>query len=102
MDTSAIVPGNPDSSQQFARIVQVQAPPLFETSFEDGGEGWTVDLFPNGTETGTTWEFGEPTNGPDAANSGTRVAGTGLAADYDDGTTILLNSPTIYPTGVTS
>ena len=100
MDTLALVPGSTDAAQQFVRVVQVQAPPLLETGFEDGAEGWVVSLFPNGTETSTTWEFGEPTNGPGAAKTGANVAGTGLADDYDDGTTVLLNSPTIDPTGV--
>ena len=100
MDTLAMIPGGIEASQQFVRIVQVQAPPLLETGFEDGAGGWTVSLFPNGAETGTTWEFGEPTNGPGAAYSGTNVAGTGLTADYDDGTTVLLTSPAIDPTGV--
>ncbi|MEM7383328.1 MAG: hypothetical protein AAF514_00155 [Verrucomicrobiota bacterium] len=97
LDTAATVPGNPDGGRSFFRIRQVEAPPLLETGFENGQGDWTVSVVPNGTETGTTWEFGPPTNGPDAARSGNNVVGTGLAADYEDGTTVLLQSPVVDP-----
>ncbi len=100
MDTVAMVPGSADGRQQFLRIRQVGAPPLLETSFEEGQGDWEVSLFPNGTETGTTWEFGQATNGPGFARSGTNVVGTGLSADYEDGTTVILRSPVIDPTNL--
>ena len=46
---------------------------------------------------GTPWEFGAPTSGPGAANTGTNVAGTGLAGNYADGTAVQLRSPVIDP-----
>ena len=99
--TSASVQGWGDASMHFLRVVRVPAPPLLGTSFEDGATDWTVSLFPGGVETGTTWEIGSPTNGPGAARTGDNVAGTGLTADYEDGTTIQLRSPVIDPAGFT-
>ena len=76
------------------------APPILETGFEDGPGDWTVHLMEGGVETGTTWETGVPTQGPGAAKTGNNAAGTGLTADYEDGTTVVLRSPVIDPTGV--
>ncbi|MFT5041018.1 MAG: hypothetical protein ACI8TX_001989 [Hyphomicrobiaceae bacterium] len=92
--TSISVQGSADASMQYLRVVQVPPPPLLETSFEDGMGDWTVG------GDGTLWEFGAPTTGPGAANSGTGVAATGLTADYAEGTMTQLRTPVIDPAGV--
>ena len=92
--TSISVQGS-DASMQYLRVVQVPAPPFLETSFEDGMGDWTV------SGDGTLWEFGAPSTGPGAANSGTGVAATGLTADYADSTVTQLRTPVIDPAGVT-
>ena len=89
--TSATVQSPADAVMQYLRVRQVGPPPFLETSFEDGMGDWTV------TGDGTLWEFGTPTSGPGAANSGTGVVATGLAGDYTDGTVTQLGSPIIDP-----
>ncbi len=66
-------------------------PPFLETSFEDGMGDWTV------AGDGTVWEFGTPTSGPGAANTGSGAVATGLAGDYTDGTVTQLRTPVIDP-----
>ncbi len=90
-----------DDTVRYYRIARVDAPPFIDTGFEDGMGDWTVALWPNGSETGTTWEFGPPTQGPGAARSGDNAAGTDLDADYEAGTTIVLRSPIIDTKGAT-
>ncbi len=81
----------------FYRVAETPAPPLFFDDFESGAPGWsTSDLGKSGTE----WELGKPTNGPDEAHSPTRAYGTGLAKDYDDNTDVYLVSPVIDLTGL--
>ena len=47
--------------------------------FEDGGSNWTIVP---ASEENPCWEIGAPTSGPEAANSGTTAAATGLAGNY--------------------
>ena len=86
---------------RYYRIGRVDAPPFLETSFENGMEDWTVDVYNGGAATATTWEFGAPTNGPVDAHTGAGVAGTDLDADYADGTTVVMRSPEIDTNGAT-
>lgn len=87
VDTAATLEG-----QLFYRVfVSGPAPPLNET-FENGFNGWTTSV--KSTNSGSTeWEVGEPVNGPGAAHGGTGAAGTGLDANYTDGTHVSLLSP---------
>ncbi len=89
--TSASLDVSPEGSMQYFRVRAVGPPPFLETSFEDGMGEWTV------SGDGTMWEFGAPTSGPGEANTGTAVAGTGLAGDYADGTVAQLRTPVIDP-----
>ena len=85
--------------QDFYRVTQVPPPPFLETSFEDGAPDWSLLRVPGGVETGTAWEIGPPANGPESARTGENAAGTGLGADYEDGTMISLRSPIVDPAG---
>jgi len=50
------------SSSAIYRVAQLETPPLFFDDFESGAPGWSAsDL----GESGTEWELGKPTNGPD-------------------------------------
>ncbi len=89
--TSISVQGQVDAPMQYFRVRRAGTPPLLETSFEDGMADWTV------SGDGTPWEFGTPSSGPGAANTGTGVAATGLAGDYADGTMVQLRTPVIDP-----
>jgi len=64
--------------------------PGYSEDFEGAAVGWVELGAPEGT-----WEIGEPTSGPGAANSGTRVAATKLAGNYPDGAESFLVSPPI-------
>lgn len=89
--TSASVQSPADAAAQYMRVRQVGPPPFLETSFEDGMGDWTV------AGDGTVWEFGTPTSGPGAANTGSGAVATGLAGDYTDGTVTQLRTPVIDP-----
>lgn len=89
--TSISVQASADASMQFFRVRRTAAPPLLETSFEDGMGEWVV------SGNGTQWEFGTPSSGPGVAKTGTGVAATGLGEDYLDGTTVRLRTPIIDP-----
>ncbi len=91
-----------EGGANYLRVVRVPTPALFEEDFENGLGDWTVSLLPGGSETGTTWEAGVPANGPGAARSGQNAAGTGLAADYEDGSTVQLRTPVIDPLGASN
>ncbi len=81
------------AGQQFYRVfVSGSAPPLNE-GFENGvPDGWTTKFGANHTGD-VVWEFGAPSNGPDAAKTGTGVAGTDLDNNYTPGTWVILESP---------
>jgi len=89
--TSASVQSPAEAAVQYMRVRQVGPPPFLETSFEDGMGDWTV------AGDGTVWEFGTPTSGPGAANTGSGAVATGLAGDYTDGTVTQLRTPVIDP-----
>ncbi len=89
--TSITVQGPADAAMRYFRVRRLVKPPFLETSFEEGMGEWTV------SGDGTQWEFGTPTSGPGAANTGTGVAATGLAGDYIDGTAVQLRTPVIDP-----
>lgn len=86
---------------RYYRIARTDAPPFLDDSFEDGMGEWTVSVSQGGSATDTTWEFGEPTQGPGSARSGQQAAGTDLDANYAPGTTIVLQSPLIDTAGAT-
>jgi hypothetical protein len=67
---------------------------FFSDDFESGAAGWTEG------GTGTTWDRGTPTSGPNAANSGVNAYATNLGGDYINGTDRYLRSPVIDLTGV--
>jgi hypothetical protein len=91
--SSISVTGPVEAPKQFFRVRSLGVPPLLETSFEEGLEGWTV------SGEGTAWELGAPTSGPGTAHSGSAVAATGLDGDYVDGTIVRLRTPVIDPGG---
>ncbi len=96
-DTSAEIA---DQLVRYYRVREQAAPPLFVDGFEDGANDWTVSVIVDFEETGTTWEAGPPVdNGPASAFSGENAIGTGLSANYEDGTGISLRSPVIDLTG---
>ena len=98
--TSATDEGVPDDvTERYYRVTQVPPPAFLETSFEDGAPDWSLLRVPGSVETGTTWEIGPPANGPESARTGENAAGTGLGADYEDGTMISLRSPIVDPAG---
>ncbi|MEM7395950.1 MAG: LamG-like jellyroll fold domain-containing protein, partial [Verrucomicrobiota bacterium] len=91
-ETTAMLAGAGQVAYYY-RVLDIGDLPFVSEDFENGADGWVAGLFPGGAETGTTWEFGEPTNGPGSARGGSGAVGTGLAADYEAGTTITLQTP---------
>lgn len=89
----------PGIGKRFYQIVDNSPAPIFADNFESGMGGWEVD---DQSLTGTTWELGEPVNGPGAAHSGSKVFGTGLTSIYYPETQVFLRSPVINLTGVTN
>ena len=81
-----------DPSNAYYRVRQLPPPPIFEDSFEDGGEGWTVD--------GGVWELGVPTGTLSSALTGENVYKTGLADGYPAGAVASLKSPLLDLIGV--
>ncbi|MFZ5823847.1 MAG: S8 family serine peptidase [Bacillota bacterium] len=68
--------------------------PGYLQDFEGSYPGWQISGTPEGV-----WEIGEPTSGPGAAYSGTKVAATKLGSNYPDNATSFLISPPIDLTG---
>lgn len=88
--TDTEVPG--DSPDGYYRVLQVPAPSLYFTDFEDGAEGWTTFVDQGETE----WELGTPNvDGLTEAASGTEAWGTILAGDYGPNAVARLRSPVI-------
>lgn len=85
--------------ERYYRVREQAAPALFSDGFEDGAGDWTVGVIVDFPETATTWEAGPPANGPAEAFAGQNVFGTGLGANYEDGTGVYLRSPVIDLTG---
>jgi ligand-binding SRPBCC domain-containing protein len=85
---------------RFYRVVYVPPPPLLSADFEGGSQGWEAGRYDGGGA--TSWELGTPMVGPIAAHSGTNVFGTGLNAEYAEGTDIYLRSPVIDLSAVAS
>lgn len=65
--------------------------PGYMQNFEGSTAGWV--------STGGVWEIGEPTSGPGAAYSGTKVAATVLGGNYPDNANAMLISPPIDLSG---
>jgi bacillopeptidase F (M6 metalloprotease family)/subtilisin family serine protease len=67
--------------------------PGWSTSFEGSNPGWMHG------GAGDNWEIGVPTSGPMAAHTGSNVAATGLAGDYQDNAGAFLMTPPIDLSG---
>ncbi|MEM7386705.1 MAG: sugar-binding protein, partial [Verrucomicrobiota bacterium] len=81
-----------DNAELYFRVIEVQPPPLFETDFEDGAEGWMTFVDAGDT----VWELGTPAaGGLTGGASGTQAWGTNLAGDYAPGSVARLQSPVI-------
>ena len=98
--TSAMVESDLATSMEYFRVLQVDPPPFIEQGFEDGFDEWTMSVAAGAVDSGTNWEAGVPTNGPGVAKTGNNAAGTGLTANYTDGTSIQLRSPVINTFGL--
>jgi len=70
------------------------ATPGYFEDFETGAAGWV-----SAGEPADLWQIGEPTSGPGAAYSGSRVAATNLAGQYTNNAQAFLISPPIDLTG---
>ena len=94
-DTTA----TPSGAPRFYKIVDFTPSPAFTDNFESGAPGWEVI---DQTFTDTTWVLGTPQKAPAAAHSGANAYCTDLVNTYIAGTDIILRSPVIDLTGVTS
>lgn len=80
----------------FYRGAVLGVPPIYQTDFESGEEGWTATVL----QGETAWELGTPAvEGLMAAHSGENAWGTDLDGPYGNGTAASLRSPVIDLTG---
>jgi len=100
-ENTVTIPFPPDSTRLF--VVEEFTPPpvsIFSDDFETGQDTWTVE---STGETGTSWQFGTPSNfGPVAANSGAICFGTNIDANYTPLADCTLRSPVIDLSGAES